>query len=156
MPEYDAIISTPVGFVGVCTEGDAVTQIDLNLSSVAEQRAKSRVGAETVVFLQRYFEQGHWSADTPLQLSGTAFQQRVWSCLLAIPTGVVVTYGELAAQLKSSARAVGQACRRNPSPIVVPCHRVVAASGLGGFAGDTAGAMSDIKRWLLHHEGVEL
>ena len=114
------------------------------------------MGAETVDFLRRYFETGLWSADTPLQLSGTAFQQRVWRSLLAIPAGDVVTYGELAGELKSSARAVGQACRRNPSPIVVPCHRVVAASGLGGFAGVTAGAMSDIKRWLLHHEGVEL
>lgn len=156
MPDYDAIISTPVGFIGVCTSGDAVTQIELNLPTTAERRAASRVGAETVDFLRRYFEQGRWSADTPLQLSGTAFQQRVWRSLLDISAGNVVTYGELAAQLKSSARAVGQACRRNPSPIVVPCHRIVAASGLGGFAGATAGVMSDIKRWLLHHEGVEI
>jgi len=156
MPDYDAILSTPVGLIGIRTEGDAVTQIDLNLSPTAERRAASRVGAETVDFLQRYFEAGQWSADTPLQLSGTVFQQRVWRSLLAIQAGEVVTYGELAGRLKSSARAVGQACRRNPTPIVVPCHRVVAASGLGGFAGATAGAMSDIKRWLLHHEGVEL
>ncbi len=156
MNDYDAILSTPVGLIGICTEGDAVTQVDLNLSSTAERRAGSRVGAMTVDFLQRYFETGRWSADTHLKPSGTAFQQRVWSRLLAIPTGDVVTYGELADQLKSSARAVGQACRRNPTPIVVPCHRVVAASGLGGFAGATAGAMSDIKRWLLHHEGIEL
>jgi len=156
MSDYDAIISTPVGFVGVCTVGDAVTQIDLNLSSTAERTAGSRVGAETVDFLQHYFEQGEWSADTSLSLSGTTFQQRVWRSLLAIPAGDVVTYGQLASQLKSSARAVGQACRRNPCPIVVPCHRVVAASGQGGFAGATSGVMSDIKRWLLHHEGVEL
>jgi methylated-DNA-[protein]-cysteine S-methyltransferase len=156
MPDYDAIISTPVGLIGICTGSDAVTQVDLNLTSVAERRAASRVGAETVDFLRRYFEQGQWSANTPLQLSGTEFQQRVWRSLLAIPVGAVLTYGELAGELKSSARAVGQACRRNPTPVVVPCHRVVAASGLGGFAGVTAGAMSDIKRWLLHHEGVDL
>ena len=155
MPDYDAVLSTPVGLIGIRTESDALTQIDLNLMSAAEQRAGSRVGAETVVFLQCYFEQGQWSPDTPLQLSGTAFQQRVWRRLLAIPTGVVVTYGQLARELKSSARAIGQACRRNPCPIVVPCHRVVAASGLGGFAGATSGAMSDIKQWLLRHEGVE-
>ena len=156
MNDYDAIISTPVGLIGICTECDAVTQVDLNLTSVAERRAASRVGAETVDFLRRYFEQGQWSANIPLQLSGTEFQQRVWRSLLAIPAGDVLTYGELAGELKSSARAVGQACRRNPTPVVVPCHRVVAASGLGGFAGVTAGAMSDIKRWLLHHEGVDL
>lgn len=156
MTEYDAILSTPVGMIGVRTEGDAVTQIDLNLASVEEQRARSQAGAATVGFLQRYFEQGEWTADTPLQLSGTAFQQRVWLGLLAIPAGDVMTYGGLARELQSSARAVGQACRRNPCPIVVPCHRVVAASGLGGFAGSTSGVLSDIKRRLLHHEGVDL
>ena len=156
MPDYDAIISTPAGLIGICTRDDAVTQIDLNLSPVAEIKARSRVAAATVDFLHSYFETGRWSANTPLQLSGTAFQQRVWRSLLAIPAGDVVTYGELAARLKSSARAVGQACRRNPSPIVVPCHRVVAASGLGGFSGATTGVMSDIKRRLLHHEGVDL
>ena len=156
MPDYDAIISTPVGMIGICTLDDAVTQIDLNLSSVAEKKARSRIAAATVDFLQRYFEQGVWSADTPLRLSGTLFQQRVWRSLLEIPAGDIVTYGELAGRLKSSARAVGQACRRNPSPIVVPCHRVVAASGLGGFSGATTGIMSDIKRRLLHHEGVNL
>lgn len=156
MADYDAIIPTPVGLVGVCTEGDAVTRVDLNLTSTNEQRARSKAGAEAVAFLQRYFEQGEWSGDMPLQLSGTAFQQRVWHRLLAIPAGEVLTYGGLAKEIKSSARAVGQACRRNPCPIVVPCHRVVAASGLGGFAGSTSGVLSEIKRRLLHHEGVEL
>lgn len=156
MTEYDAILSTPVGMIGVRTEGDAVTQVELNLTSVEEQHARTQAGADTVGFLQRYFEQGEWTADTPLQLSGTAFQQRVWLGLLAIPAGVVMTYGGLAKELQSSARAVGQACRRNPCPIVVPCHRVVAASGLGGFAGSTSGVLSDIKRRLLHHEGVHL
>ncbi len=87
-----------------------------------------------------------WSADPhfvfslPLAPAGSAFRQRVWSALRAIPPGEVRTYGELARRLGSSARAVGGACRANPLPLVVPCHRVVAAGGLGGFAGHRDGA----------------
>lgn len=90
----------------------------------------------------------------PTQAEGTAFQKKVWAELLTIPAGEVVTYGELARRLKSSPRAVGNACRRNPVPIVIPCHRVVAKHHRGGYSGDTSGRMLDIKNWLLHHEGA--
>lgn len=89
---------------------------------------------------------------------GTLFQQRVWRFLTRIPAGQVKTYGELAKELNTSARAVGNACRQNPFPVVVPCHRVVSASDIGGFAGDTPdnqkGQMDfmQIKKWLLNHE----
>jgi methylated-DNA-[protein]-cysteine S-methyltransferase len=73
--------------------------------------------------------------------------------LRSIPPGRTRTYGELASKLGTSARAVGGACRANPCPVVVPCHRVVAANGLGGFAGDTSGRKLEVKRWLLRHEG---
>jgi methylated-DNA-[protein]-cysteine S-methyltransferase len=86
--------------------------------------------------------------------SGSAFQQRVWQLIAAIPPGRVRTYGSLADSLGSSARAVGNACRANPVPLRVPCHRVVAAKGLGGFAGDRSGRLLDIKRWLLDHESA--
>ena len=69
-----------------------------------------------------------------------------------IPRGEVRTYGELAKQLNSSARAVGNACRRNPIPIIIPCHRVVAKKGIGGFAGHTEGATIELKQWLLAFE----
>ena len=68
---------------------------------------------------------------------GTPFQQRVWQSLIKIPSGKVKTYGELAKELNSSARAVGNACRHNPFPVMIPCHRIVSASGIGGYAGDT-------------------
>jgi methylated-DNA-[protein]-cysteine S-methyltransferase len=77
----------------------------------------------------------------------------IWALLRAIPVGQTRTYGEVARELGSAARAVGQACRANPCPIVVPCHRVVGRHGLGGFAGDHQGSRLAIKRWLLHHEG---
>ena len=68
----------------------------------------------------------------------------------------MTTYGALAEKLGTSARAVGNACRHNPVLILVPCHRVVARNGLGGFAGDVDGRLVDIKRRLLAHEGVEI
>jgi len=89
----------------------------------------------------------------PIELQGTPFQRRVWKALREIPPGRTITYSELARQLGTGARAVGGACRANPCPIVVPCHRVVAVNGLGGFSGDTSGRKLEIKRWLLRHEG---
>jgi len=95
--------------------------------------------------------------DLPLALSGTEFQQRVWHALQAIPMAEVLSYGEMAQQLGSAARAVGQACRRNPCPLIVPCHRVIAAGRtLGGFHGQTEGEFLRIKQRLLAHEGVEI
>ncbi|MET0964601.1 MAG: methylated-DNA--[protein]-cysteine S-methyltransferase, partial [Noviherbaspirillum sp.] len=95
--------------------------------------------------------------ELPLATVGTGFQQRVWSAIAAIPRGSVRTYGGIARLLGSAPRAVGQACGANWFPLVVPCHRVVAAGGLGGFSNsdDAAGFHLGVKRWLLAHEGVE-
>ncbi|MCU7798444.1 MAG: methylated-DNA--[protein]-cysteine S-methyltransferase [Candidatus Thiodiazotropha sp. (ex Semelilucina semeliformis)] len=87
-----------------------------------------------------------------LHLGGTPFQHKVWQALQAIPAGETLTYGTLAEHIGSGARAVGNACRANPCPLVVPCHRVVAVNGLGGFAGERHGKKLEIKRWLLRHE----
>ena len=92
-------------------------------------------------------------ARLPLAPAATEFQRRLRIALWSIPPGRTLAYGELARRLGSAPRAVGQACRRNPCPILVPCHRVVAADGLGGFSGATAGAHLALKRWLLAHEG---
>jgi O-6-methylguanine DNA methyltransferase len=83
--------------------------------------------------------------------SGTEWQSKVWREITAIPYGVTVTYGEIAENLgdKKMARAVANACGANPMPIVVPCHRVVAKSGLGGYAGGLK-----LKKWLLKHENI--
>ncbi|MCG6940083.1 MAG: methylated-DNA--[protein]-cysteine S-methyltransferase [Thiohalocapsa sp.] len=99
-----------------------------------------------------YFQDSCRRIDLPVQLGGTPFQRRVWRLIAAIAPRSTRTYGELAAALGSSPRAVGGACRANPCPLVVPCHRVVARHGLGGFAGDRGGRLLDIKRWLLAHE----
>jgi len=78
----------------------------------------------------------------------------VWAKIAAIGAGRTRSYGELARELRSAPRAVGQACGANPIPIVVPCHRVLAAGGIGGFAHHEGGFHLAIKRWLLAHEGA--
>jgi methylated-DNA-[protein]-cysteine S-methyltransferase len=87
--------------------------------------------------------------DLPLSPIGTSFQSRVWNRLRAIPYGQTVTYGALAEDLGSSARAIGGACGRNPIPLIIPCHRVVSVTGLGGYSG--MGWLTT-KKFLLDHE----
>lgn len=86
---------------------------------------------------------------SPYIRQGTPFQQKVWRTISQIPFATTVTYGEIAAALGNPhlARAVGQACNRNPLPLIIPCHRVVSSSGLGGFAGGTK-----VKKTLLAYE----
>lgn len=86
--------------------------------------------------------------------SGTEFRQKVWKEMMRIPYGEVVTYGELANRIgePKASRAVGQACRSNPIGVIVPCHRVVASNGIGGFGGP--GRAIALKRGLLRFEGV--
>ncbi len=104
-----------------------------------------------------YFESPYRVSFTvPLKPVGTIFQQRVWRQMSKIPPGQVQTYGELATSLHTSARAVGNACRANPIPLIIPCHRVVAKHSLGGYAGRTNGRLLDMKQWLLEHEQPSL
>ncbi len=103
--------------------------------------------------LDAYFADSSFVFELPLYKQGTDFQQRVWRELRKIPLGKAVTYKHLAEKLGSHPRAIGQACKANPFPIVVPCHRVVAMNDLGGFAGKTWGKLFNIKLGLLQHEG---
>jgi O-6-methylguanine DNA methyltransferase len=102
--------------------------------------------------LEDYFSGPNGAAnDLPLDLKGTSFQLRVWQELSKIPQGETISYQELArrAGAPKAARAAGQACGANPIPILIPCHRVVAADGsLGGYSSGL-----ERKRWLLRHEG---
>lgn len=104
--------------------------------------------------LRGYFSDPKQVFDLPLLLRGTPYQKRVWQALCEIPPGKTRTYGDLAAELGSGPRAIGMACRTNPCPIIVPCHRIVAKAGLGGYSGELSGAWIDTKRWLLRHEGM--
>ena len=104
--------------------------------------------------LEKYFFNPEWKFDVPVQLDGTDFQKRVWRGLRRIKPGSPLTYGELARKLKTGPRAIGGACRANPVPLIVPCHRVIAANSQGGFCGETTGFSLVIKDWLLEHEGA--
>ncbi len=149
-------VNSPVGVLAIHFSGSAVCElrfIDRPLARCAPETAFMR---QFKAQLQAYFSSADSIFTIPLLLRGSAFQQRVWTALQQIPAGEVRTYGQLAKQLHSSARAVGNACRHNPAPIVVPCHRVVSAQGLGGFCGRTDGPEVRRKHWLLKHEGIEL
>jgi len=156
MPEpkqsFDAVIYAPFGAVGIRMRSDAVSAIELRLKNSREMAPRSAAARAAVRALENYFRSPNASVEVPVWLDGTPFQRRVWRALQGIPAGKRLTYGELAAKLKTSARAVGGACRSNPVPIIVPCHRVVAAQGPGGFMGATRGRAVDIKTWLLGHE----
>jgi len=152
------VMDAPFGKVGVRVN-DALGVVELieYLPASAEARAPvSPLAQRAVAQIARYFERADAPFDLPLDRVGTPFQRRVWQAMCAIPSGETRTYGELARELDGVPRAVGQACGDNPFPIVIPCHRVVAANGLGGFnhhAGD--GFYLRVKRWLLAHESAQ-
>ncbi|MDR3491812.1 MAG: methylated-DNA--[protein]-cysteine S-methyltransferase [Gammaproteobacteria bacterium] len=102
--------------------------------------------------LEQYFCDPNHVFSIQLEPEGTAFQKKVWRALQQIPTCTTVSYKDISEKLTTSPRAVGNACRANPIPIIIPCHRVVAKNTLGGYVGQTTGAMIDIKKWLLNHE----
>lgn len=149
---YDAVIAAPFGRLGIRAGDDRLLAIDFVSSRVPLRQPAGVFARRVCRELRAYFSDPRHVPSVPVQLMGSAHQRRVWRALTRIPPGEVRSYGDLAGRLKSSPRAVGGACRRNPIPIVVPCHRVVSASGLGGFMGRRSGAAIDIKRWLLAHE----
>lgn len=134
--------------VGVSFVDEGDTPVSLDGHASAADRA---VLDDTAAWLLDYFEGHHRPATMPLRLEGTPFQQRVWATLREIPLGVTWTYHELAERVVNVARAVGQANSQNPVGVIVPCHRVIGAAGLVGYAGGLAR-----KGWLLRHEGVSL
>lgn len=150
------IINTPVGWLSIEEENAKLVDIEFMNRKTSHQYNHTVLEKETQQQLSEYFQGKNKKFNLPLNLSGTTFQMRVWQALQKIPYGQVKTYGQLAKELKSSARAVGNACRANPIPIIIPCHRIVAASGIGGYAGKTSGPVLERKRWLLAHEGVVL
>lgn len=150
-PPVRRVLRVPCGLLEITGRGETVTGLSWQLETGQEAemgRGMSAVWEQ----LMAYFRDPFTAFECWLAESGTAFCRRVWQALLEIPPGQVRTYGELARQLKTFSRAVAAACRANPYPIIIPCHRVVARTGLGGYCGKPQGAALDIKRWLLRHE----
>lgn len=149
---YQAKLLVPFGVLGIRCSAGALTGIDFLHATEKPQQPASVFAAMVCGQLLNYIENPHMQFGVPLDLRGTPHQQKVWHAMLEIPCGQTRSYGELAAELESCAQAVGQACGANPVPVIVPCHRVVGKTGLGGFARHTSGTHLDIKRWLLAHE----
>ena len=146
---YDA----PFGRMVLSARGGLLVDVSFATGIGPESSLGAPILEAAVRQLARYFEDPAYRFSLPLPLAGTEYMRRVWSALMQIPPGRTETYGSLACRLASGPRAVALACRANPLPIFVPCHRVVAANGAGGYCGQTGGALLDIKLWLLKHEG---
>jgi methylated-DNA-[protein]-cysteine S-methyltransferase len=142
-------VPSPVGALTLAERGGRIVSVSWAGSS---KDAPTPLLAEAARQLEAYFAGRLVRFDLPLDPAGSDFQRRVWAAMEAIPFGATRSYGEIAAELGSAARAVGGACGRNPIPVIIPCHRVLAAGrGLGGYSG--AGGL-DTKRALLALEGV--
>jgi len=151
---YQAKFSAPFALLGIRTENGVLAEI-LFLSKTGRPLApQSSLAERACAQIERYLADPEFRFDLPLAGRGTPFQRQVWRKIAAIRPGRTRSYGEIARELASSPRAVGQACGANPVPLVVPCHRVLAAGGIGGFAHHEAGFPISVKRWLLAHESV--
>lgn len=151
------LYESPVGRLALTGKGDEL--ISLALPYVPAPRLPRR---ETPLLrearrqLAAYFSGKLREFDLPLHLEGTPFRLTVWEQLRQIPYGTAISYGELARRIgkPGACRAVGGANRHNPIPIIVPCHRVIAADGtLGGYSGNCGGS-AGLKRALLKLEGI--
>lgn len=140
---------SPYGDLTVSEEDGVIVALDWGRSPFQEETALLR---EAKTQIDKYFDGELTRFDLPLNPMGTRFQQTVWEALRAIPFGKALTYGALAELVKSHPRAIGMACGRNPIPIIIPCHRVLATNGtIGGYS---AGDGPDTKAALLRLEGV--
>ncbi len=149
---YTAIMPTPFGALGILCNEHAITRIDFLPPGTQTRTPNTPIAKKAVRELSTYLTHPNHTPNLPLAPAGSAFQQRVWAQIRAIPKGQTRTYGELARALASAPRAIGKACGANPYPLVIPCHRVVSAHTIGGFANARDGYLLQTKQWLLAHE----
>lgn len=149
---FDAIIALPFGPFGICAADGTVNELVFLEPGTALKPPRNPTAQAAADALHQWIEHPTRPFPLPLQPAGTPYQRRVWAQISAIDPGETRTYKQLAENLGSAPRAVGQACSSNPFPLIVPCHRVVAVDGFGGFANARGGWLLDVKRWLLQHE----
>lgn len=146
----ERVVDSPVGLLKIESDDRSITGIWLNAKGVVTPGCATGVLAELMRQLEAYFAGLLTSFDLPLAPKGTPFQVDVWTALQTIPYGATCSYSDIAKKIgrADAVRAVGAANGQNPIPIVIPCHRVIGASGaLTGFGGGI-----EMKRWLLAHE----
>lgn len=154
---FSAIVETSFGAIGIRTESGVLRELVYLPATFDAKEPVDPLSEKAARQIERYLKDPDFRFDLPLAEAGSAFQQKVWTAISEIPRGQVLTYGDIARRIRSAPRAVGQACGANWFPLVIPCHRVTAAGGLGGFGNtdDETGFHLGIKRWLLAHEQVE-
>ena len=150
------VITSPVGKLRLIASDKGLVAIDVRNVRVASDLETSasaqKILSATKKQLEQYFAGKRTTFDIPLDLQGTEFQQQAWRALCRIPYGKTISYGQQAKNIKKpkAFRAVGSANGKNPIPIIVPCHRVVASDGsLGGYS-----LGLKMKKQLLALEGV--
>ncbi len=151
-----ARLAAPFAVIGIHTSGGALVRLEYLPPGAATLAPGDALTRQVCEQIRAYLDDPTFQFNLPLALQGTEHQHRVWTRIQAIPPGLTRAYGAVARDCQSSARAVGTACGRNPLPLVIPCHRVVASAGIGGFMGSGSGPGIVVKRWLLAHEGVRL
>ena len=152
--DYTAIIESPCGMLGILDNGQVLQAINFLYDAQPVRSPRSLFTETVAIQLEKFFADPSFQFDLPLVAPTTPFQLQARQALLSIPLGKTMSYGNVAKTIASSARAIAGACRRNPVPIVVPCHRVVAVNGLGGFSGAIDGHPLATKKWLLKHESA--
>ena len=150
-----AIIQAPFGTLVLEASDSHLLNIEVKIETSGLSEPVTPLLLEATRQFNAYFDDPLRPFSLPLFQQGTAYQNRVWQALSAIPPGSVKNYGQLADELHSGARAVASACRANRFPVIIPCHRVVAVNGIGGYCGTATGTLLKVKRWLLQHEGYE-
>ena len=139
-------VDTQFGRLGVEETDGAITRL---VWGGQNEGPETHLLQEAAAQLMAY-DQGRLDRfDLPYRVAGSAFQQKVCDLMYAIPKGYTRTYGDIAKELGQPAQPVGQACGANPIPVIIPCHRVLAANGLGGFSGEGG---IETKVALLRHE----
>jgi methylated-DNA-[protein]-cysteine S-methyltransferase len=153
---FSAIVPAPFGAIGIRTEAGLVHELVYLPPHFSEKAATDAAAELAARQVGQYLADADFVFTLPLPQVGTEFQRKVWAAISSIPRGTVRTYGYVAKHIGSAPRAVGQACGANWFPLVIPCHRVTATGGLGGFSNhdDEHGFHLSVKRWLLAHEGV--
>jgi methylated-DNA-[protein]-cysteine S-methyltransferase len=131
-------VATPIGCLGIVEKNEHIVSL---LWAAPRAAPTTPLLSEAAKQLLAYFDGDLTEFDLPLAPSGGVFQQRVCEAMCAIPFGETRTYGDLARTLNTSAQSVGQACGGNTIPIIIPCHRILGANGLGGYSG--AGGIED-------------
>ena len=150
--KYHALIIAPFGAVAISLQANQLA-VHLLAESPSAENMLSTLPLVKKAYTQimQYLQDPSSKFDLPIHIQGTAFQQRVWQAIAAIPVGQTYTYSQLAEKVVSGPRAVANACGANKLPLLIPCHRVLAKNGIGGFMRGQSHGLA-IKKWLLAHE----